>query len=195
VLGALSTTAEVGLYAIAWRVVLVIYMFVSGVASMVSPRFARLYMLGDHDGLRHEAGKAIGFALALAILPIVLVTIEPHRILLLFGQHFEPAASSLRILLVGQLAATLTTTTPELLGMTGYARSLLRINVAALVTLIAGLVCLTPGWGADGAALATTLTMIVNAIGATRVSRRELGFAPLGAFYDAFRNRSRPAHH
>ncbi len=189
VIGALSSTDAVGLYAIAWRVVLVIYMFVSGVASMVSPRFARLYMLGDHAGLRREASRAIGFALALAILPILLVTLEPARILKLFGAHFAPAASTLRILLVGQLAATLTTTTPELLGMTGYARSLLRINALAFVTLIAGLVCFVPGLGADGAAIATAATMLVNAIGGTIVAQRQLGFVPLGALYASLTGR------
>jgi O-antigen/teichoic acid export membrane protein len=193
VLGIVASTEEVGLYAIAWRVVLVIYMFVSGVASMVSPRFAHLYMLNDTAGLKREAGKAIGFALALSILPILLVTIEPHRILLLFGTHFEPAASTLRILLLGQLAATLTTTTPELLGMTGYAKSLLRINAAALAMLLGGLALFAPRWGADGAAMATTMTMIVNAVGASWMSRRKLGFVPLGALYDAVGRRRRVA--
>ena len=188
-LGALSTTDAVGLYAIAWRVVLVIYMFVSGVASMVSPRFARLYALGDRAGLMREAGKAIGFALTLSILPILLVTLEPVRILSLFGHQFAPAASTLRILLVGQLAATLATTTPELLGMTGYARSLLRINAAALAVLLVGLGVLTRSMGADGAAIATAATMIVNAIGATIICRRELGFVPLGALYAAVARR------
>lgn len=194
VLGALSSAEQVGLYAIAWRVVLVIYMFVSGVASMVSPRFARLYVLEDRAGLVREAGRAIGFALTLAIVPILLVTLEPARILMLFGSQFEPAAPALRILLVGQLAATLTTTTPELLGMTGYARSLLRINALALVTLIAGLVCFARPLGANGAALATAATMVVNAIGVTLVCRRELGFVPLGALYGAWRRPSRVAH-
>ena len=188
-LGALSTTDAVGLYAIAWRVVLVIYMFVSGVASMVSPRFARLYALGDRAGLTREAGKAIGFALTLSILPILLVTLEPVRILTLFGHQFAPAASTLRILLIGQLAATLATTTPELLGMTGYARSLLRINAAALAVLLVGLCVLTRSMGADGAAIATAATMIVNAIGATIICRRELGFVPLGALYAALSRR------
>lgn len=188
-LGALSTTDAVGLYAIAWRVVLVIYMFVSGVASMVSPRFARLYALGDRAGLTREAGKAIGFALTLSILPILLVTLEPVRILTLFGHQFAPAASTLRILLIGQLAATLATTTPELLGMTGYARSLLRINAAALAVLLVGLGVLTRSMGADGAAIATAATMIVNAIGATIICRRELGFVPLGALYAALSRR------
>lgn len=184
-LGALSTTDAVGLYAIAWRVVLIIYMFVSGVASMTSPRFARLYMLHDHDGLRREARRALGFALTLALVPILIVTIEPTRILMLFGTHFAPAASTLRILLIGQLAVTLTTTTPELLGMTGYAKSLLRINAVALVTLIAGLVCFTPAMGADGAGIATAATMLVNAVGGSIVAQRRLGFTPLGALYAA----------
>ncbi|MGP7796756.1 lipopolysaccharide biosynthesis protein [Sphingomonas sp. CLY1604] len=189
VLGALSTTDAVGLYAIAWRVVLVIYMFVSGVASLVSPRFARLYMLHDHAGLRREARRALGFALALALLPIALVTIEPTRILMLFGAHFAPAASTLRILLIGQLAAALTTTTPELLGMTGYARALLRLNALALVTLLAGLVGFVPSLGADGAGIATAATMLVNAIGGSIVAQRRLGFTPIGELYAALSRR------
>lgn len=195
VLGIVAPTDEVGLYAIAWRVVLVIYMFVSGVSSLVSPRFARLYVLGDLAGLRQEAARAIGFALALAVLPIFVVSIEPHRILLLFGQQFAPAASTLRILLLGQLAATLTTTTPELLGMTGYARSLLRVNGVALVTLLAGLAWFAPHSGADGAALATTLTMVVNAVGTTWAASRELGFVPLSALYGRLFGERRLAHH
>lgn len=189
VLGIAASTDEVGLYAIAWRVVLVIYMFVSGVASMVSPRFARLYALGDRPGLAREAGKAIGFALALAVLPILVVTLEPRPILALFGPHFEPAASALRILLIGQLAATLTTTTPELLGMTGYARSLLKVNAVALLLLVAGLALLSGPLGADGAALATAATMVASAAMVTLAAQRKLGFSPIGALYAALRGR------
>lgn len=186
-LGALASTSEAGLYAIAWRVVLIIYMFVSSIGSITAPRFARYYVLEDHFRLKREAGRAIGFALALSVLPILLVTIEPARILMLFGAKFEPAAAALRWLLIGQLAATLTTTTPELLGMTGYARSLLRINAVSFVVLLGGLVLFVPGMGAQGAALATSLTMIVNAAGTTLACRRLLGFVPLGALYDQVR--------
>ncbi|WP_380786285.1 lipopolysaccharide biosynthesis protein [Sphingomonas sp. R86521] len=193
VLGIVAPTAEAGLYSIAWRVVLVIYMFVGGVASMVSPRFARLYALGDKAGLAQESAKAVGYALALAILPIALVTIESGRILGLFGPSFVGATLTLRILLIGQLAATLSTTTPELLGMTGYARSLVRVNTVALVILLAGLAILAPPFGAHGAAAAVTLTMVFSAIAVTIVARRRLGFVPLGALYASMRGR--PAYH
>ncbi len=94
ILGIMASTDEVGLYAIAWRVVLVIYMFVSGVASMVAPRFARLYMIGDLAGLRQEAARALALALTLAIPPILAVIVFPDRILALFGQQFLPAATA-----------------------------------------------------------------------------------------------------
>lgn len=189
VLGIVAPTAEAGLYSIAWRVVLVIYMFVGGVASMVSPRFAQLYALDDIDGLKREVSRALGYALALSLVPIALITLESARILALFGENFVVATSTLRILIVGQLAATISTTTPELLGMTGYATSLFKINVVALIALVAGLVLLAPPLGADGAALAVSLTMVVNAIGVTIVAKRRLGFAPLGALYDSWRGR------
>lgn len=189
ILGIASSTDQVGLYAIAWRVVLVIYMFVSGVASMMSPRFARLYMLGDMAGLQREAARAIAFALTLAIPPMLAVTLFSERILALFGPHFTPAAPALHILILGQVAAAVTTTTPELLGMTGYARSLLRINGIATATLLGGLLLLSHRLGAEGAAIATTATMLVNALGCTVIARRKLGFVPLSALYAGRRAR------
>lgn len=189
VLGIVAPTAEAGLYSIAWRVVLVIYMFVGGVASMVSPRFARLYALGDTPGLAREASRAVGYALALAILPIALVTIESARILALFGPSFVDATTTLRILILGQLAATISTTTPELLGMTGYAKSLFKVNTVALATLIVGLAVFAKPFGADGAAMAVTLTMVFNAVAVTIVAKRRLGFVPLGALYASLRGR------
>lgn len=185
VLGALSTTAAVALYAIAWRVVLVVYMFVSTVGSLVAPRFARHFALGELVELRAEARRGIGLALALGLLPIALVTFAAAPLLGLFGPHFLPALWTLRILLIGQCAATLTATTPELLGMTGYDRSLLRINGVALVVLMAGLVIAAPAMGAEGAALATTITMIVTALATSYMAQRSLGFTPLGALLGA----------
>ncbi|MES3152083.1 oligosaccharide flippase family protein [Sphingomonas faeni] len=189
VLGIVAPTEAAGLYSIAWRVVLVIYMFVGGVASMVSPRFARLYALDDREGLKREVARALGYALALSLLPIALITIESSRILALFGPNFVVATSTLRILIVGQLAATISTTTPELLGMTGYATSLFKINILALIALIVGLALLAPPLGADGAALAVSLTMVVNAISVTIVAKRRFGFVPLGALYAMVRGR------
>jgi O-antigen/teichoic acid export membrane protein len=185
VLGALSTTSAVALYAIAWRVVLVVYMFISTVGSLVAPRFARHFALGEMAELRAEARRGIGLALGLGLLPIGLVAFASSRLLGLFGPHFLPALWTLRILLIGQCAATLSATTPELLGMTGYDRSLLRINGVALVVLMAALVIAAPMMGAEGAALATTITLIVTALATSWVARRKLGFTPLGALLAA----------
>ncbi len=95
----------------------------------------------------------------------------------------------MHILILGQLAAALTTTTPELLGMTGYARALLRVNGLATLVLIGGLVLLSAPLGAEGAAIATSATMLVNAIGCSLIARDTLGFTPLGAVYAIWQNR------
>ena len=189
VLGALSTTAAVALYAIAWRVVLVVYMFISSVGSLVAPRFARHFALGEMAELEAEAARGMVLSLALAAVPIALLTFAAGPMLGLFGPHFVPAVWTLRILIIGQCAATLTATTPELLGMTGYDRSLLRINAVALVVLMGGLVLACPHLGAQGAALATSATMVVTALATTQVARRCLGFTPLGALLAARRPR------
>jgi hypothetical protein len=96
-----------------------------------------------------EAGRAIGMAMGLALIPIMVVSFAAAPLLGLLGAHLLPAVGPLRILLIGQLAATVTATTPELLGMTGYGKALLRIN-RGFVHPAGGLALATPSMGAQG---------------------------------------------
>ena len=183
VLGALSTTADVGLYAVAWRVVLVVNLFISSVAFRSAPRFARLHVLGDTEALRTEAGNCVALAVALASVPMAVMAIWPGHILGLFGHSYASAAGLLRLLLIGQVAAMLTAGGSELLGMAGHTKALLRVNTRALVVLLITLPLFSHLWGARGSGLAVSLTMVVMALWIALATRRTCGFMPLEALY------------
>jgi O-antigen/teichoic acid export membrane protein len=190
-LGIVASTTEVGRYALAWRIVLALNLLVAAIGSIVSPQFARAYAQQDWKSLRRTAANAVGLTLALSGLPMLLLVLNPALFLRPFGSAYLPAVPALRILLIGQAALILCTSVPELLGMTGHAKPLMRSNMISMTVLIIGLAILSPHFGDVGAAIATAITMIVNAVGVSMAARRDLKFVPLFEFYRTARERLR----
>jgi O-antigen/teichoic acid export membrane protein len=178
VLGIVATSRETGLFALAWRLALVVNILISGVTGMAAPRFASLYARQDLPGLERSAAQAIGLVLCLA-LPVTLgMLLVPQHLLGLFGHGYDDGASALRVLALGQMAAACFTAMPELLGMTTHTRALMRINAVSVVVLLLGLAVLTPLGGSVGASVAASLAIAVNGAAAAWAARRLLGVSP-----------------
>ena len=178
ILGMVADSARVGLFALAWRIALLTNVLITGVASMASPAFAELHAAGDRPGLARAAGHAVKLGLGLTVGPVLAMLAAPALLLGLLGQGFSDGALTLRILALGQLGAACFTALPELLGMTGHLADLRRVNLAALLVLLAGCALLSPLWYNDGAALAAALAILVNGAGAAMAARRTLGIVP-----------------
>lgn len=179
VLGIVASTVEVGRYALAWRIVLMLNLLVSAMAAIAMPQFARASAKGDTATLRQVAQSTVGICVTLSALPTLLLAINPGLFLNRFGSAYAPAAPALRILLLGQASLILCAAVPELLGMTGHARSLLKANAVALLALAIGLAVITPHRGDAGAATATAIAMMVNALLVTVAAKRKLGLLPI----------------
>ncbi len=180
-LGIFASTTDVGRYAVAWRIVMVLNLLVSAIAAMAAPQFARLHAAGERRALARVAAQAVGLSLALGGLPIAVLASSPVTLLGFFGPGYAPAAPVLRLLLAGQAAMVLCTALPELLGMPGHARSLTRINLCSLALLCVLLLTLSRRFGPEGAAGAVSLTMIVNCIAIAVAVKKDVGFLPLFA--------------
>lgn len=181
VLGIVASSRETGLFALAWRLALVINLLISGVTGMAAPRFASLHARHDTPGLERSAAQAIGLVLCLALPVTAAMLIVPGHLLGLFGHGYDDGASALRVLALGQIAAACFTAMPELLGMTAHTRALTRINAASVVVLLAGLALLAPLGGSVGASFAASLAIAVNGAAAAWAAHRLLGVSPLGA--------------
>jgi O-antigen/teichoic acid export membrane protein len=197
ILGIVASTVQVGLYALAWRIVLMLNLLVSAMAAVATPQFAAASATGDHATLRRVAQQTVGVTAVLSVLPTLLLALNPIFFLSRFGAGYAAAAPALRVLLLGQLSLILCAGVPELLGMTGHARMLLKINAVSLVVLLVGLGALTPHFADTGAAAGTALAMVVNAIGVTIAARRDLRLVPLLNFFQdgrgELRRRLQPA--
>lgn len=183
VLGIVATSRETGLFALAWRLALVINLLISGVTGMAAPRFASLHARDDLPGLEKSAAQAVGLVLFLALPAALCMLLFPERLLALFGPGYDDGATALRVLALGQLVAACFTAMPELLGMTSHSSVLYRINVASVLVLLIGLAVLTPLGGSIGAAVAASLAVGMNGAVAAWAAHRLLGVRPLGKLW------------
>lgn len=183
VLGFVATNRDAGLFALTWRMALIINMLISGATGLALPKIAELYASGDTQALEKNASQVIGLVLCLALPVAAALLIFPEHLLALFGQGYDQGATTLRILAIGQIMAACFTALPEMLGMTMQVRALYRINIYTLTVLLAGLAVLAPLGGSAGAALATSLAIVVNGATAAQMARRLLGVAPLSRLW------------
>jgi O-antigen/teichoic acid export membrane protein len=183
VLGIVASSREAGLFALAWRLALVVNLLISGVTGMAAPRFASLFARHDQDGLQRSAAQATGIVLALALPFTLCMLLVPEHVLTIFGHGYGAGATALRVLALGQLAAACFTAMPELLGMTAHTSVLYRINVGSVAVLLVGLAAMAPGGGSVGAAAAASLAVAVNGALAAWAARKLLGVSPLAMLW------------
>ena len=178
ILGMTADSARVGLFAVAWRVALLTNVLIAGVSAMAAPTFAGLHAVGDRAGLARAARHSVLLALALTAGPVLVMLAAPELLLGFLGDGFSDGATTLRILALGQFGAACFTALPELLGMTGHLADLRRVNMIAMTVLLTSCALLSPYWLNDGAALATSVAILVNGAGAALAVRRTLGIVP-----------------
>ena len=163
----------------AWRLALALNLLVVAMAAFASPRFAAAAARDDSEALQRTATQSLAITLALGVAPLAALAIGAPFWLGLFGEGFASGATALRILLAGQAILMLAACTPELLGMTGHERPLLRLNQIAVLIYAPLLVALSV-WANDvGAAIATVAIALITGVGSSILAQRHLGFVPL----------------
>ncbi|MDH2421799.1 lipopolysaccharide biosynthesis protein [Cobetia amphilecti] len=162
--GLLLSKYDLGMFRSAERSAFLISFALMVINSVLPPRFASLYHLGDLNGLHDLAckGALLGFVLASPLFFICLI--EPHLLLELFGEEFSEAANMLRILAVAHMINVITGSVGFLLNMTGHEKLMRNIS---LICNFAGLLMfflLIPWLGAIGAAIALSLVLVFQNI-------------------------------
>jgi O-antigen/teichoic acid export membrane protein len=154
-LGALASLREVGLYSVATRLALPLFLVLDSVARAFAPLAAHLY---SHDQSRRLAtvyAAATEWVLAINVPAGVLIAVNAEPILALFGQEFVAAAPALRVLSAGIVVATACGTAASMLTMTRWQRLEMFDNLLLLSLNVVLNLMLVPRFGALGAAAAT----------------------------------------
>lgn len=174
-------SGELGVYAVAWQVVLVSSVLVAQIARIGNPRLAKMVVeeRSREDRVRFVLRYGASLATAGAVIGVPAI-LFPDLLVRVFRPEFSSAAAPLRILgfyvivlSVGQLAIQ-------------YLVAVRRESVYAIVTILSGtlslvlFIVLIPRWSGVGASVAVVIshglgiaTMLVIVLRHVRKTRRE----------------------
>jgi O-antigen/teichoic acid export membrane protein len=160
VLGMYRGAGEVGVFALANRISLILTVVLMVMAGLGSSRMASCHARGDQAGLQRVMRNLFVIATLASMPAVIALFVFAPDVLSLFGPSFTAGAAMLRWLLLGQVVGILFTCSPSILEMTGNGWRLRRVNLVALAVNTGFCFALIPPLGGLGAALATTFTLI-----------------------------------
>jgi len=169
-IGYYKTSADVGIYNIAFKVATLITFIQFAVNSIAAPTIASLYAKDNLTALRKYI-KQIGVINASFSIPIALfIVLFSEQLLNLFGAEYTAGTVLLPILAIGQLVNALAGPVMYILNMTGKEKLSQSIMIWMTGLNIILNVVLIPLYGIIGAAIATTISMVTwNVIAAVYV--------------------------
>jgi len=164
VLAHYRSTAEVGLYAVCLRLIVITGFALPVVSQIFAPMISELH----HKGEIAEMGAYFKVVTVWAVeffVPLMLLYLAaPAAILGAFGREFRVAAPCLLILGIGQAVNVLTGPVGLILNMSGWTRLQFWNSTSVLILQIVMAILLVPRYGYMGAAIAnTTAVVVVNA--------------------------------
>lgn len=157
--GSIAGPEEAGIYAVAVRIAVLLPFLLLAAMPSLMPTIAELHERGESDALQRLLTRAARLVF-IGSLPIAIGAILfAGPLLALFGADFEGGVSVLRILCLGQvvaLATGLAGTTLIMIGEAGLVTWAVAAGTAVNLALSGALI---PGFGAEGAAVGTAVSV------------------------------------
>ena len=164
-LGALSTSSEIGLFGVSQRLVAIVILALTTISQLAMGEFSRAFGNRDFAALARSLTASVRLTLAVTIaLSLPLAVFAPLWVLV-FGKSFAAAAPTLTLLSIAICV--------QCLGMPFQAALLTTNNerLARNVTLVCATIGIVlnavfiPSWGSRGAALGTGIGFALQSLG------------------------------
>jgi O-antigen/teichoic acid export membrane protein len=171
-------TSEAGAFALIFNITSIVVLPRVAVNTRFAPMVSELFTNGDWSALQVLTAKATGWSLAGGTLIAIPLWALGEWILGRFGADFQIALVPLRILLFSQLIAAAAGSQIFLMTMTGHERGAAMIVTLSAIgnALLSAL--LINRYGIIGAAVASTVTLLILNIAMAAFVRRHLGLVP-----------------
>lgn len=174
-LGIFQSKHNVGIFNISLRVSEIISFALVIVNFVLSPVIANLYANGEIGRLQNLITRSSRIILMIGSVLTLGIILFRHQILLVFGADFLAGQYALIIFCIGQFVNVLCGSVGLLLLMTGHQRfSMYSLAGGTAINIILNLI-LTPRYGISGAAIASSLSLIVWNLMMYFFVRRKLG--------------------
>ena len=174
-LGWLSNVKEVGLYTVAARLALLVILFLQVTNSAISPKLASLISDKEFEQvsiLVKRVTLGLGF---IAVIFLIVFIFFGDFFLGLWGQEFKEAYWVLVILSIGQFVNIVTGCAGVLLIMSGFEREHGYISFLSLIINLCLNFFLIKYYGAIGAAIATSVTIMFENLVKVLVVKNKIG--------------------
>jgi stage V sporulation protein B len=154
---------EVGIFAVSVLLAQILTLIPIAVQTVTNPVIANLYGNGDVEGVQRIFYSTLkkGFILSVSTAAF-LVVCGPYIISYLFGKIFLASYIPLLILLIGSVFSAAFTTVGTTLSSIGKVHIIFRIGAVCVVLNVILNTLLIPYLGISGAAIATSITVIIN---------------------------------
>lgn len=162
-LGIYGSSAAVGLYNVATRLMALAALGMLPITAAFGPRVAHLTQQGETHALQRSYQTAASWMLRLSLPAFVVLLVFPEDLLVLFGSGFAAAATVTAVLAAGKLVDAVTGPCDQMLLMSGRVGLTASNNLGALALNIGLNIWLIPRYGIVGAAVALAVSFaLVN---------------------------------
>ena len=176
-LGILANPADVLVYNVALRISLLSTFALMAVNAYSAPKFAALHAAGEFNKLGRVARQATMLAMVTTFPLVLVIIIFPEIVLSIFGPSLEGSQTVLIILVLGQCINVASGPVGMLLAMTGNEKKLRNIYLYSTLLNITLQIVLIPAFKANGAAVATTTSILSVNLLALCLVHHELGIS------------------
>jgi O-antigen/teichoic acid export membrane protein len=167
---------QVGVYASALRLAMLVAVPLLAVNSIMGPTAASLHGAGETERLRVTFARMTWATAVVGLLVGAVLIVAGPFLLGLFGPEFVAGYPALVVLVVGQVVNAATGSVGVVLGMTGHAgRLFVNAGLTAVLTVVLN-VLLIPLFGIVGSALATSISLATVNVVRTIQVRQVLGY-------------------
>ncbi|ELS05481.1 membrane protein involved in the export of O-antigen and teichoic acid [Xenococcus sp. PCC 7305] len=176
---------QAGTYSAAIKTAMLISIILQTVNTVVAPAFVALYYQNDILGLQKVVSTVTAWIFWPSLILGILFMTFSHTILGLFGTDFLAVDWELKILVLGRVLDAVCGSVGCLMIMTGHQnQSVVIFGIAAAINLILNAV-LIPIFGSVGAAIATTVSLIMWNIALSILVMKYIGVRS-SIFYNLF---------
>ncbi|WP_194842061.1 flippase [Gracilibacillus salitolerans] len=161
-LGAIRSSIEVGIYQVVINAATLIVFALSAVNSVMAPQFSKLFIKEEKCKLQRivTLSNRVAFAFALPV-SLIFIIFGSWILHFIYGADFARGGIALAILSLGQLVSAAFGSVGNLLNMTGNEKfSAFGVVISAICNIILNSL-LIPVWGINGAAIATSVSLML----------------------------------
>jgi O-antigen/teichoic acid export membrane protein len=176
IMGFFVSASQIGTFQVAVSTAALTALVLHATNSILAPQFASVYVQSENEGLQRLVVQSTRVVFAFNLIASLSFVFFGKAVLsFVFGLELVEAYPVLLILIVGQLVNAFVGPVAFLLNMTGYERDVMKvIGLSTIVSVITTLI-LTRFWGIIGAAISTSISLVIAQILMFRLVRIRLG--------------------